>query len=64
MHFESFEAFLRMGGHALYVWLAYGATGAVLVGYALYLRGKFRRLTREIRWLSPEDSRAVTSKDA
>ena len=63
MHFESFEAFLRMGGHAFYVWLAYGATGAVLVGYTLYLRSKFRRLTREIRWLAP-DSIASSNEDA
>ncbi len=28
--FDSFAEFLHMGGHGLYVWLAYGATYLVL----------------------------------
>ncbi len=31
MSFDSFEAFLRMGGHAPFVWSAYGITLVVLV---------------------------------
>lgn len=41
MYFESFEAFLQMGRHGVYVWSAYGIS-ALLVGLniALALRGQ------------------------
>lgn len=32
MQFDSFEAFLNMGGYAFYVWLAYGLTLICLGG--------------------------------
>ena len=32
MSFTSFEAFLAMGGHGLYVWLSYAAA-AIIVAY-------------------------------
>ena len=32
MYFETFADFLAMGGHGLYVWLAYGATALIRVG--------------------------------
>jgi len=32
MSFESLNEFLNMGGHGLYVWLAYGAALAVIAG--------------------------------
>lgn len=31
-YFDSFQAFLQMGGHGLYVWLSYGLTVLVLCG--------------------------------
>ena len=31
MHFDSFADFINMGGHGLYVWLAYGLTATLLV---------------------------------
>ncbi|MBD3649279.1 MAG: heme exporter protein CcmD [Pseudomonadales bacterium] len=30
MNFDSFEAFIHMGGHGLFVWSAYGITLVVL----------------------------------
>ena len=30
MYFESFSEFLNMGGHGLYVWLAYGISAVLL----------------------------------
>ena len=30
MYFESFAEFLRMGGHGLYVWMAYGLSAVLL----------------------------------
>jgi len=32
---ESLQAFIQMGGHALYVWLVFG-TGAVALAFNLY----------------------------
>lgn len=34
MAFSSFSEFVHMGGHGLYVWLAYGV-GAIILGYNL-----------------------------
>jgi heme exporter protein D len=31
MHFDSFADFINMGGHGLYVWLAYGLTTVLFV---------------------------------
>lgn len=31
MYFESFSEFLNMGGHGLYVWMAYGLSAVLLV---------------------------------
>ena len=31
MYFDTFAEFLQMGKHGFYVWLAYGATGLVLL---------------------------------
>ncbi|MFG1490611.1 heme exporter protein CcmD [Oceanospirillum sp. HFRX-1_2] len=31
MYFESFSDFLNMGGHGLYVWMAYGLSAVLLV---------------------------------
>ncbi|WP_086480795.1 heme exporter protein CcmD [Oceanospirillum sanctuarii] len=30
MYFESFSEFLNMGGHGLYVWMAYGLSAVLL----------------------------------
>ncbi|MDR5858956.1 heme exporter protein CcmD [Halomonas eurihalina] len=49
MAFDSFAAFLAMGGHAAYVWPAYGATLLLLIGVVLHLRLERRRLWRELR---------------
>ena len=32
MQFDSFSAFLDMGGYAFYVWLSYGFTTLILAG--------------------------------
>ena len=48
--FDTVSAFLAMGGHALYVWLAYGATMAVLIGSYLAQRLRRRRQIARLRW--------------
>lgn len=52
MSFESVGEFVAMGGHGLYVWLAYGATLLVIGINVLQLRGARRRLLRELRSLA------------
>lgn len=55
MSFASFEDFISMGNHGLYVWSAFGISLAVLVlNWVLpvlarrrYLQGEARRLRRE-----------------
>ena len=50
MQFESFAEFIAMGGHALYVWLAYGSTLAVLISSTLLLRMAHKRQLVRLRW--------------
>ncbi|MFT6732207.1 MAG: heme exporter protein D [Polaribacter sp.] len=33
MYFETFEAFIEMGGHGFYVWLCYALVSSSLIGY-------------------------------
>lgn len=45
MYFDSFSAFLAMGGYAFYVWTAYGLT-ALLIGVNLVAMVLRRRQVR------------------
>lgn len=45
MYFESFEAFLQMGKHGVYVWSAYGIA-ALLIGLNIGLALRSRTLAR------------------
>ncbi len=49
MQFESMAEFFAMGGHGLYVWLAYGATCAALVGSALAVRIGAKRQIQQLK---------------
>ena len=49
MSFGSLAEFLAMGGHGLYVWLAYGATVAVFAANVLSVRLAWRRHLRRVR---------------
>ena len=48
MSFDSFDAFLAMGGHGLYVWLAYAAALAVVVVNVVGARLAYRRCLRDL----------------
>ena len=50
MQFESLTEFFAMGGHGLYVWLAYGATALVLAGNAYVVRRARIRQFQRLRW--------------
>lgn len=47
MNFDSFGAFLAMGGHGLYVWGCYGLTLLVLLYNLLAPGRRQRRFVRE-----------------
>ena len=50
VQFDSLSEFFAMGGHAQYVWMAYGAAALVFVGYALTLRNTRTRILKELKW--------------
>lgn len=58
MAFDTFTDFLAMGGHARYVWLAYGIT-AVSLGLLVWLslRGQRRWLSQQRQQLNARASR-------
>ncbi|MBE2168811.1 heme exporter protein CcmD [Cobetia sp. 2AS1] len=49
MAFSSVSEFFAMGGHALYVWSAWGLTAACLVGLVIATRLSRRALEADIR---------------
>ena len=51
MSFNSFSEFLAMGGHGLYIWLAYGITLAVFLFNAIKPVLMNRRFIREQKQL-------------
>ncbi len=50
MQFDSIGAFFTMGGHALYLWLAYGATLLVLLVNVIVVRNARKRQLERLRW--------------
>ena len=66
MSFDSFAAFLAMGGHGLYVWLSYGAfvlvVAANVAGVRL-ARKRYFRLARAIARRPAPGSTVATSAD-
>lgn len=48
MMFDSWQAFFAMGGHGLYVWMAYSAAVALLVANLAGLRAERRRTRRQL----------------
>jgi len=48
--FDTFAEFIAMGGHGLYVWLAYGSTVVVLLGNFFMLRRARSRQLKALRW--------------
>lgn len=49
MHWESASAFFAMGGHGLWVWLAWGVVLAALVLEPLVTAASRRKLLQQIR---------------
>lgn len=53
MYFDSFSEFIAMGGHGLYVWIAYGLTAVIFIFNLITPIFKRKRLiveqTRQLR---------------
>ena len=49
MTFDSWQAFIAMGGHGLYVWMAYSAALALLIANLAGLRAERRRTRRQLQ---------------
>ena len=47
MFFDSFSAFIEMGGHGFYVWLSFGLTGLLIIGNVAYVHVARRNFFRE-----------------
>ncbi|MBQ0753059.1 MAG: heme exporter protein CcmD [Gammaproteobacteria bacterium] len=64
MYFESFDAFLQMGKHGIYVWSAYGIS-ALLIGLNIGLALRARTLARAevIRLIRREALNVADSTD-
>ncbi|MCG6658413.1 heme exporter protein CcmD [Halomonas campisalis] len=48
MAFDTLQEFFAMGGHAPYVWSAWGLTAALLLGCVLHARAERRQLLRQL----------------
>jgi heme exporter protein D len=64
MSFGSIGEFLAMGGHGLYVWLAYGSAVVVVVANVLSVRFARRRFFRQARALARRNAARTGQNDA
>ncbi len=62
MMFDDWQAFIAMGGHGLYVWMAYSAAVALLIANLSGLRAERRRIRRQLH--DQLRSRAEEGSDA
>lgn len=63
MYFDSFAAFIHMGGHGFYVWLAYAVALLVVVGLLLIPGMQKKRFVRAYRQNLQRRQRAVPAKN-
>lgn len=59
MAFDSLSALFAMGGHAAYVWPAWGVTAALLIGCVWHARAERRQLIRELKRRNRRERDAV-----
>jgi heme exporter protein D len=67
MAFDSLTDFFAMGGHGVYVWAAWGATGLLLLVLAIHARLEHQQarqtLRRRVRREQHQAARATVSSD-
>ena len=49
MYFETFEAFLEMGGHGFYIWLCYAIVSIALIGYYFISAKSTAKVKQELK---------------
>ena len=64
MQFDSLAEFVAMGGHAQYVWMAYGTAVLVFVGYTISLLKTRTRIVKELKWRAKAEEMAGQDKPA
>ena len=64
MQFESFEAFLAMGGYATYVWLSGGFTLLVLIVITVASIRKTKQIHQDVRESLTREKRINQAKEA
>ena len=64
MYFETVNDLLAMGGHALYVWLAYGVALAGIIWLLARPLMEQQQILREVRTrVRKQDTRATSEKE-
>ncbi|MDG1123205.1 MAG: heme exporter protein CcmD [Glaciecola sp.] len=63
MHFDSFAAFLEMGGYGFFVWLSYGVSLLVVVAFIIYVKLDKRKLIAEVRAEAARKARIKQAKE-
>ena len=63
MHFDSFSAFLEMGGYGFFVWLSYGVSLLVVVAFIIYIKLDKRKLITEVRAQAARKARIQQAKE-
>jgi heme exporter protein D len=64
VNFDSISDFLAMGGHGLYVWLAYGSAVIVVIANVVSVRFARRRFFRQARALERRREAEPRGSDA
>lgn len=63
MYFESFSAFLAMGGYGFFVWLSYGVSILVVTAFVMYIKVDKRNLIKEVRAQAARKARIEQAKE-
>ncbi len=63
MAFDSFHAFLAMGKHGFYVWLAYGVTALVLAAIAWQAWRSESRILNNLRRRQAREARRQQARE-
>tara|TARA_R110002072_G_scaffold172728_5_gene327089 strand:- start:36208 stop:36417 length:210 start_codon:yes stop_codon:yes gene_type:complete len=63
MNFESFDSFINMGGHGLYVWLSYGVGLCVFVIALTAPLMKRKSIIKELSQLQRRKQRSLSSNE-
>ena len=62
MAFSSFSAFLAMGGHAPYVWAAWGVTALLMIASVWHARMEHHLLIRDLKRRARREKNAPASE--